>query len=61
MAVRTNDIALCDLGEDSFGTSVTDHLRDGVALLSRIAMVELHDVEGKSPPAVKTGNITKFG
>src|SRR4051794_39048601 len=61
VTVRTNDIALRYLGEDGFGTSATDHLGDGVTLLSRISMIKLHDVEREAPPAVQTWNITKFG
>jgi hypothetical protein len=60
MTVSTNDIALSDLGEDGFGTSPTDHLRNGVALFARISMVELHDVKGKPLPAVHTGDVPKF-
>jgi hypothetical protein len=52
VTVRTNDIALRDFGEDAFGTSTTDHLRHGVAFLSSVPMVELQDVERKSPTAV---------
>ena len=61
VAVRTNDIALSDLGEDGFGTGPTDHLGDGVALLSAVTMVELHNIEGESLPAVHTRNVAKFG
>ena len=61
MTVRTNDIALRDLGEDGFGTSVADHLRNGVALLRSIPMVELHDIERKSSLAVHARNVPKFG
>jgi hypothetical protein len=61
VTVRTNDIALRDLGEDGFGTSATDHFGDRVAFLSSLSMVEVHDIEEKSSAAVKARNVAKFG
>jgi hypothetical protein len=52
MTVRTNDIALRYFGKDSIRTRAADHLTDKMRLCRRVAVIELHDVWGKSLAAI---------
>ena len=59
MAVRANDIALCDLSQDrriSPSSDPTNH----VLLRSRIAVIELHHAWRESPAAIRTRNILEL-
>ena len=57
MTVRTNDIALSGLSEDSCVAGAANHLRDQIDLGCRITMIELHRVIPEPPTAVFAGNV----
>lgn len=42
MAVRADDIALCDLGQDCVGRCSPDHATDRIALERRLLVIEVH-------------------
>lgn len=53
MAVGTNDVALRDFGEDRVPPGPSDHLAHQISFLARVTMIELHDEERKSSPAIQ--------
>jgi hypothetical protein len=58
MAVRTHDIALRDLGQDSIVSGTTDQRWDPGALLLGIAMVEVHRAGRVAAAAVRAGYVS---
>jgi hypothetical protein len=55
VAVRANDIALRELGEQCLDPEVTGHMAEDVPLLRRIAVIELHRALRKASSAVLAG------
>ena len=55
MAVRADDIALGDLGEDSLNARIRDHSSDAPDLLGGVAMVKVHRALCKPPTAIGAG------
>ena len=55
MTVRAHDIALGHFSHDARGPRAADHAADRVALLRRVAMVEIHGTARKATAAVGTG------
>ena len=60
VTVRTNDIALRDLGEDRFRACSADHLRYDVPLFRRVPMVELHYKMWKVSAAVEARHCSQL-
>ncbi len=60
MAVRADDIAFGDLGQDSLNASATNHASDRVALGLRIAVVEIHRAWLELTGTVHAANIPKL-
>jgi hypothetical protein len=60
VTVRTNDIALARLFEQCLRIDATEHSRHFERLLSRIAMIEVHRVEGKALLAIGAGYVTQL-
>jgi hypothetical protein len=61
MAVRTDDVALCRLGEELL--AVLQRGSGGAEpelLFARISMVEVHLVRRKSPAAIRAGHLAKL-
>jgi hypothetical protein len=52
VAVRTDDIALRDLGEEALEATSTDQTRDRESLGYPVPMVEVHGTRVKTPPTV---------
>jgi hypothetical protein len=42
MAVRADDIALGDLGQDPLSARAPDHAGDAISLLARITVIKVH-------------------
>jgi hypothetical protein len=59
MAVRADNIALGDFGQDPLRSGATDHSRDGVLLLARITVVKVHRTCVEGPPTVGAGDVAK--
>jgi hypothetical protein len=55
MAVRADDIALVDLGQDPLSRGATDHARHCLNLGLSVSMIEFHRAWGKHVTAVCAG------
>jgi hypothetical protein len=60
MAVRANDIALLDLGQQTGDARVADHPGNGRRLRARVPMIEVHAALREQAAAVRTRNRPKL-